>query len=402
MNKHFKKWIDSPLLLYRLFGEAATGKIVAHLLLGEPYLGREVYESKEHGRTIDLMSFYNFIKNKCSKGNINTLLTLPFVQEHISEIKMVKAHGDMWSPHHKTSALGRFKHIFLERLAALPSNSQFCERGVKESSQVSLGKRSEGTRSIVALARGSTIEEASNKHREMNKNTCDEKKKQMQNKEKANQIMEETRKQHRFLQNLHDKNPVEYMNRRKEIRRSLKEKCVQFKAARLEKKVDIFKDGYNKPHRPNQAETREGFYVTPLLQGKVQYGKMKKEENIKSVRDELSARNIQFSNKDNWTKLLTLLKEDEGDGKFFKPVIEYNRFITNDAQRPEEEVIRIQFSKLKRNENYEPIIQELRARNINFGNETQWRNLLTLLKDDEGDQKFFKPSTPIANFKISK
>ena len=61
-----------------------------------------------------------------------------------------------------------------------------------------------------------------------------------------------------------------------EIKKSLKLKSVQFKAIRVKKKVNVFKDGFSKPHRPNQAETRPGFYVTPLVEGKVQFGKIKK------------------------------------------------------------------------------------------------------------------------------
>ena len=56
-NKDFKKWIDSQLLLYWFFGAAAMGKIVAHLILGKSYLGHDVYESRDHRQTIDLMIF---------------------------------------------------------------------------------------------------------------------------------------------------------------------------------------------------------------------------------------------------------------------------------------------------------------------------------------------------------
>ena len=73
-------------------------------------------------------------------------------------------------------------------------------------------------------------------------------------------------------------------------------------------------------------------YTSPL---KVQYRKMKKEENIKAVRDELRARNIEFALTNNWKTLLTLLKDHEGDSKYFKPVIAHGRFITNDAQIPQ-------------------------------------------------------------------
>ena len=72
----------------------------------------------------------------------------------------MKADANMWSSLRKNSSLGKLQVFFTEQLTALPSNSQFCERGVKESGQISLGKQSEATCSIVALARGNTIEEA--------------------------------------------------------------------------------------------------------------------------------------------------------------------------------------------------------------------------------------------------
>ena len=47
--------------------------------------------------------------------------------------------------------------------------------------------------------------------------------------------------------------------------------------------------------------------------------KIKKDDNIKQVRDVLRARNISFELKDNWTHLIALLKKDEGDNKYFPP-----------------------------------------------------------------------------------
>ena len=54
-------------MLYGLFGEASTGKIVAHLILGEPYVENEEFERAEHKQRINLMRLYKFIEGKCSK-----------------------------------------------------------------------------------------------------------------------------------------------------------------------------------------------------------------------------------------------------------------------------------------------------------------------------------------------
>ena len=86
---------------------------------------------------------------------------------------------------------------------------------------------------------------------------------------------------------------------------------------------------------------------------------------------------------------------------YFKPVTDFNQFITSDTQRSKEPVIRVQYSKLKRDNNFESIINELREQSIDYGSKRAWRNLLTLLKEDEGDNKFFTSVTPIENFKIS-
>ena len=67
-----------------------------------------------------------------------------------------------------------------------------------------------------------------------------------------------------------------------EIKKLLKLKSVQFKEIRVKKKVNVFKDKFSKPHKPNQAETRPRFYVTPLVEGKVQFGKMKKRREHES------------------------------------------------------------------------------------------------------------------------
>ena len=40
-------------------------------------------------------------------------------------------------------------------------------------------------------------------------------------------------------------------------------------------------------------------------------------------------------------KITHTLKADEGNGKFFKPVIDQSKFITSNTQRPKEEVIQI-------------------------------------------------------------
>ena len=224
----------------------------------------------------------------------------------------------------------------------------------------------------------------------------------MQNKSRAMQVIIETDKQKNKLNKIRVRDGKEkYKEARSQVRNSLKCKDAQFKTARIEKKVALFRDNFHKPHLPNQMENRSGFFITPLMQNKIQYGKLKRDENIMQIRRELEARRVNFEASDNWTRLLTLLKENENDQKYFKPVTDYQVFITNDLQRPSVEVQRVQISRLKKDDNMEAVRGELRARNLSFDESATWTQLLTILKTDENDTRYFTPRTSIDSFIIS-
>ena len=129
----------------------------------------------------------------------------------------------------------------------------------------------------------------------------------------------------------------DYEKKRCKIRSSLKSKSEQFQTVHVEKKLSSFKENYGRERVLTQAEQRPGYFVTPLLEGKHQYGKMKKDDNMKQVRDELRARNVPFELNDNWTHLISLLKKDEGDDKYFFPKTDYSAFIVSDLQHPEDD-----------------------------------------------------------------
>ena len=75
-------------------------------------------------------------------------------------------------------------------------------------------------------------------------------------------------------------------------------------------------------------EHRRGQILTPLVNGRIQIHKMKRDKNIEAVMSELQARGLGhiFDDKATWTNLLTLLKTDEGDKKYFRPRIAYDSF----------------------------------------------------------------------------
>ena len=218
LYKHFRKWLDTPLLVHCLFSEAPTSSAVAHYLLGSNMIKEQNFYSKEHNTNIDILDFFNFLKECGSESNKKEVLELDIVARNIAEVTMIKDGSNMWNNAHKNSPLGNFLNIFKQRLCAQGSNAQCTERGVKEAGYVALGNRSEGTRSIVALARGDTIEEVGISVREKlmkaKGETGDGKVElQVQNKEKARQIIAETDAQELKLRLLEKKKVLQLMRK---------------------------------------------------------------------------------------------------------------------------------------------------------------------------------------------
>ena len=82
---------------------------------------------------------------------------------------------------------------------------------------------------------------------------------------------------------------------------------------------------------PNVYQQRVGQTLTPLIQGKIQYGKLLKKHNIEQVRCELIKRGEgeKFDERTKWTALIKLLKRHEKDNKYFMPLTNYDAFMWN-------------------------------------------------------------------------
>eukprot|EP00957_Ditylum_brightwellii_P190058 14468724-Ditylum_brightwellii.AAC.1 len=51
---------------------------------------------------------------------------------------------------------------------------------------------------------------------------------------------------------------------------------------------------YRQTRPPNQYQRQTGTTLTPLLQGKIQYGKLHKKYNMEAVQEELLAHGVHF------------------------------------------------------------------------------------------------------------
>ena len=111
------------------------------------------------------------------------------------------------------------------------------------------------------------------------------------------------------IEQLNDRN---YCLKCKGIVLSLTNPFNQFKKERIAKKPTKIISKQNNTPAPNIYERCTGQSLTPLLEGKIQYHKMKK-TRIWKMRGELAACNLQasFTNETSWTSLLKVLEEDE-------------------------------------------------------------------------------------------
>ena len=66
-------------------------------------------------------------------------------------IRLILSGSNIWFCSH--GILVAYKHEYLQQYSALPTNTQFTERGIKESGCVSLGRRFKHNHFILAISR---------------------------------------------------------------------------------------------------------------------------------------------------------------------------------------------------------------------------------------------------------
>ena len=105
-------------------------------------------------------------------------------------ISLVAGGSNIWAPN-KNTILKDFKETYIFEYTALPMNTQFVGRGVKESSYVALGQRGESNQAILDIAIGKILPGAlQNNHHEINDDSdddvdADKKSKQLQGEKKT-------------------------------------------------------------------------------------------------------------------------------------------------------------------------------------------------------------------------
>ena len=85
---------------------------------------------------------------------------LPLLHNNLDLLPLLSNGCDLWADVPISQRLQQLRDIYLQHYSAMSSNTQFTERGVKESEYVSLGWRNGTNWSVLAIARGNTLKEA--------------------------------------------------------------------------------------------------------------------------------------------------------------------------------------------------------------------------------------------------
>ena len=152
-------------------------------------------------------------------------------------------------------------------------------------------------------------------------------KKKVQGKFRAKCFMKEIVQHREKIENIKNAS-LQYSEKRKRVCSDLTSKDRSFKKKRTDNNVNKIISKIGSHVTPNIYERRRGQTLTPLIQGTIQYSKMKRDHNIDFVREELRTRGLErsFDMRTKWTSLLLLLKENEGNTKYFKSVTPYENF----------------------------------------------------------------------------
>ena len=76
------------------------------------------------------------------------------------------------------------------------------------------------------------------------------------------------------------------------IKEQIVSKDGQFKQVRIAIKVESFKDNFSKNKKKNRLQEQKGIDITPLMLGKIPFGKLKADRDTDLVKRELEAWNL--------------------------------------------------------------------------------------------------------------
>ena len=125
------------------------------------------------------------------------------MREHIDLLPLLSNKFDIWDPT-STPKLQQLRDLYLNQYSALPTYTQFMERGVNELDYVSLGRFNETNMSVLVMSRGKVLKGALKRGKDAIQPAAPnpKKAKQLQGKRKCKAMMNEVFKKHDKLKNV--------------------------------------------------------------------------------------------------------------------------------------------------------------------------------------------------------
>jgi hypothetical protein len=299
-EKMFARWLDERLFFLAAFGEAPTAKIVARFLLDGPRnlitadeteSEEMAFESPMHQRTIDLQAFSKFVAKYCctDASKLREFRTNnPHFQEYSEAFRLIADGLNIWDRSKDNSwEADWWRRQVLIDYGGFAAATQFLERGNKNHNICASNGREERSINARMIVRSTLIDVT-------NVTRVDEKREASSGRQFVVRTFKKLNDFFTALDRVRQMISAEEFQRRYAHSKSklfdkdetFAEQEYQENKARFESTRDVERPLY-------AAERRRGYDLTPLMMGRVQYGKLRKIHEP-PMKEELTRREIPF------------------------------------------------------------------------------------------------------------
>jgi hypothetical protein len=322
LDKHNEQFASADLLFLAAFGEAATGRLVARLLVGEVALLEDppdgppdpisTFVSPVHERTVDLEAFQYFLLEKGARHLDEAVLTENF-QLVAATVKLIADGRNIWDGSEEHS---EHRAFYLLHFGSLPSTSEMVERAVKKARLCQ--RTGKGERNVTAYGiAGDGVSEACDEQSVVSRYAEKMTVKRTQQQAKAEAEGREARskakyeedfergpsltrntldhalKLHKIVGEIRQRiGEEEYKRRFEQTVAMLRSLDNQGSAVRYARGLEEFDNALGKQYEPSSREKETGITVTPLMGGQVPIGKLLKSLNAAAIEEEAVARQL--------------------------------------------------------------------------------------------------------------
>ena len=288
------------------FGEAATSKCVAQVLLGDDSRVEDdqaVFASPFHCKNINLNDFKEFITTKMTDQIKNGTHVMQTVGSQ--NLQLIANGLDIWAqpgvkPSEREPNAQSLIDIFFMNFAFLKSSIHDIEAAVKEANFIAKANRSEVANSHRVAVRSFILPYANQVAKKAMKEDY-AKKGKAHDESKHKMKIRGTRKIWAVLDKVKEINQdIGGARKEDEIWKTMNETNTKsselFRKKRVEKKVETFKAKKNNTRARNKIQNESGVSLSPLVIGLIPLGKLTKDKHFDLLIEEAKARGINSIN----------------------------------------------------------------------------------------------------------